>query len=207
MTIRISDVAARAEVSTATVSHVINNTRKVTEETKEKVWQAIHELGYSPNISARNLKTGRTRMIGLIIPDISNLFFAMVARQIENVLGKQDYNLIIMNSDENLTKEELITRVRKLNNMVLTMFLGNANPLEYQIAILNQFDLPFQIKYLYNESVDDKTVRAVTVTYGLEDKQSDLANKYTGKLKDSPKGKVYDLFSILSNNEENKDDN
>ena len=105
MTIRISDVAARAAVSTATVSHVINNTRKVTEETKEKVWQAIQELGYSPNVSARNLKTGRTRMIGLIIPDISNLFFAMVARQIENILGKQDYNLIIMNSDENLSKE------------------------------------------------------------------------------------------------------
>ena len=105
MTIRISDVAARAAVSTATVSHVINNTRKVSEETKSKVWRAIHDLGYSPNVSARNLKTGRTRMIGLIIPDISNLFFAMVARQIENVLGKQEYNLITMNSDENLSKE------------------------------------------------------------------------------------------------------
>ncbi len=105
MTIRISDVADKATVSTATVSHVINNTRKVSEETKAKVWQAIHELGYSPNVPARNLKTGRTRMVGLIIPDISNLFFAMVARQIENVLGKQEYNLIIMNSDENLSKE------------------------------------------------------------------------------------------------------
>jgi len=110
--------------------------------------------------------------------------------------------------DEDMTKDELITRVRKLNNMVLTMFLGNGNPLEYQIAVLNQFDLPFRIKYLYNENVDDKTVRAVTVTYGLEDKQSDLANRFTGKLKDTPKGKVYDILRVLDDNKENgKDDN
>ena len=110
--------------------------------------------------------------------------------------------------DEDMTKDELITRVRKLNNMVLTMFLGNGNPLEYQIAVLNQFDLPFQIKYLYNENVDDKTVRAVTVTYGLEDKQSDLANRFTGKLKDTTKGKVYDILRVLDDNKEDgKDDN
>ena len=75
MKVTISDVARLAGVSTATVSHTINNTRYVSGETKEKVYQAIAELGYTPDASARSFRTGKKKTVGFIVPDISNKFF------------------------------------------------------------------------------------------------------------------------------------
>ena len=76
MKVTISDVARLAGVSTATVSHTINSTRYVSGETKEKVYRAIAELGYTPDASARSFRTGKKKTIGFIVPDISNKFFA-----------------------------------------------------------------------------------------------------------------------------------
>ena len=82
MKVTISDVARLAGVSTATVSHTINNTRYVSEETKEKVSQAIAELGYTPDASARSFRTGKKKTIGFIVPDISNKFFATMIESV-----------------------------------------------------------------------------------------------------------------------------
>ena len=81
MKVTISDVAKLAGVSTATVSHTINNTRYVSSETKEKVYQAISELGYTPDASARSFRTGKKKTVGFIVPDIANKFFAMATPQ------------------------------------------------------------------------------------------------------------------------------
>ncbi|MDL2294377.1 LacI family transcriptional regulator [Ruminococcaceae bacterium OttesenSCG-928-D13] len=106
MSAKISDVARAAGVSTATVSHVINKTRFVSADTTQKVTEAIQALGYVPNASARTLKTGKTNMIGFIVPDISNLFFATIIQQVEAVLGLRDNNLIIVNTKETPAKEQ-----------------------------------------------------------------------------------------------------
>src|SRR5204862_6155441 len=71
----IKDVAKLSGVSTATVSHVINKTRYVSDETKRRVLGTIENVGYKPNIHARNLASGRSRTLGLIIWDINNPFF------------------------------------------------------------------------------------------------------------------------------------
>ena len=84
MKVTISDVARLAGVSTATVSHTINNTRYVSGETKEKVYQAIAELGYTPDASARSFRTGKKKTIGFIVPDISNKFFATMIEAVEH---------------------------------------------------------------------------------------------------------------------------
>ena len=89
MKVTISDVARLAGVSTATVSHTINNTRYVSNETKEKVYQAIAELGYTPDASARSFRTGRKRTIGFIVPDISNQFFATLVETLEEYLSNR----------------------------------------------------------------------------------------------------------------------
>ena len=73
--VRIKDVAKLAKVSTATVSHVINKTRFVSDETKRRVLGAIENVGYAPNIHARNLASGQSRTLALIISDITNPFF------------------------------------------------------------------------------------------------------------------------------------
>jgi DNA-binding LacI/PurR family transcriptional regulator len=102
----MGDVAARAGVSKTTVSHVINNTRHVEEDTKQRVLQAIDELGYRPSAAARSLTTNRTETIGVIVSDSSNYFFAEVLRGIEDVLRLENYALLVCNTAEILEREE-----------------------------------------------------------------------------------------------------
>ena len=112
MKVTISDVAKLAGGSTATVSHTINNTRYVSSETKEKVYSAIAELGYTPDASARSFRTGKKKTVGFIVPDISNKFFATMIESVENYLSMHGYHLIIANTKEDMDREE--TNVRLL---------------------------------------------------------------------------------------------
>ena len=111
MKVTISDVARMAGVSTATVSHTINNTRYVSGDTKERVYQAIEQLGYTPDASARSFRTGKKKTIGFIVPDISNKFFGTIIESAENYLSGQGYHLIIANTKENMDREETSLRL------------------------------------------------------------------------------------------------
>lgn len=101
----IRDVAACAGVSTATVSHVINNTRHVSEETRRAVLRAIESLNYNPNAMARILRTGRKGIVGFVVPDIRNPFFSTLAEEVEGVLGQENCRLLLSNSREDSTRE------------------------------------------------------------------------------------------------------
>lgn len=107
----INDVADEAGVSVATVSHVINDTRYVSEELTERVQEAMEELGYHPNALARSLKTEKTQTIGLIASDISNPFFSTLLRGVEDQALEKDHSLIVCNTDETLKKEKLYVDV------------------------------------------------------------------------------------------------
>lgn len=111
MKVTISDVARLAGVSTATVSHTINSTRYVSEETQEKVRRAIAELGYTPDASARSFRTGKKKTIGFIVPDISNKFFGTMIEAVENCLAGRGYHLIIANTKEDMDREETNLRL------------------------------------------------------------------------------------------------
>jgi DNA-binding LacI/PurR family transcriptional regulator len=101
----MSDVAARAGVSKTTVSHVINNTRFVEEETRQRVLQAVAELGYRPSVAARSLTTNRTETVGAIVSDSSNYFFAEVLHGVEEILRPENYALFVCNTAEILEHE------------------------------------------------------------------------------------------------------
>lgn len=105
MSVSIKDVAEKAGVSVATVSHVINNTRFVAEATRAKVEAAMKELKYIPNDIARSLRTSKSKTVGLLVPDISNFFFTEIAESIERVLRENGYNLVLCNTDEDLEIE------------------------------------------------------------------------------------------------------
>lgn len=102
----IKNVAELAGVSVATVSHVINNTRFVAQETRAKVEAAMEALNYVPNSIARSLRTNKSKTVGLLVPDISNFFFTAIAEAIEKVLRQNGYNLVLCNTDENLEIEK-----------------------------------------------------------------------------------------------------
>lgn len=117
----ILDVAKIAGVSAATVSHVINNTKQVTDETKRKVLNAIKELGYKPNMAARTFKTGRTNLVAFVVPDIANPFFSTLIEEIETVLASKEYKLMILNTKE--TKEREIEVINAVASGMVDGFL------------------------------------------------------------------------------------
>jgi LacI family transcriptional regulator len=105
LNITIYDVAREAGVSMATVSRVVNGNPNVKPATRKKVLEAIQRLGYRPNAVARGLASKRTTTVGVIIPDISSLFYAELARGIEDIATMYKYNIILSNSDQNMDKE------------------------------------------------------------------------------------------------------
>ena len=118
----IRDVAKRAKVSVATVSYVVNGTRNVAPKTEERVRRAMKELEYHPNAAAQSLRTRSTHVVGLVISDISNPFFATLVRGAEDCARKNGYSILICNTSEKMEDElvylQLLSR-RRIDGMLL----------------------------------------------------------------------------------------
>jgi LacI family transcriptional regulator len=118
----VKDVARRAGVSTSTVSHVLNETRWVSDELRRRVLDASDELGFEPNAVARSLKIKRSFTIGLVISDIGNPFFTAVVRGVEDMAQGAGYTVILGNSDEDPDKEEAYLRIlsaKRIDGLIL----------------------------------------------------------------------------------------
>lgn len=102
---KIRDVARLAGVSAMTVSRTLNEPELVSPATRDRVMQAVRELGYIPNRVARSLTQGRTDIIALVVADIQNPFFTTVSRGAEDVAQRHGYTLMIGNTDERAEKE------------------------------------------------------------------------------------------------------
>lgn len=118
------DVAERAGVSVTTVSHVINNTRAVSDTSRQSVLQAMEELDYRPNALARSLRRRKTTTIGMIVPDSANPFFAEIARAIEDASFAQNYSVILCNSEGDLEKQRTYTKVLVENRVAGILFVA-----------------------------------------------------------------------------------
>jgi LacI family transcriptional regulator len=112
----ITDVAARARVSSATVSRVLNGVATVKSEHRERVLKAARDLGYHPNGVARNLRRRQTEMIAVLISDVENPHFAEMVRAVEDAAYRSRRRVVLCNSDENADKQrdyiEIIARER-----------------------------------------------------------------------------------------------
>ncbi|HYY97896.1 MAG TPA: LacI family DNA-binding transcriptional regulator [Pyrinomonadaceae bacterium] len=95
----IKDVAREAGVSTATVSHVINSTRFVSDEVRARVLAAVERCGYYPNAHARSLASGRSHVLGLVVSDISNPFFPELVKSIETAAFERGYDVMLSNTN------------------------------------------------------------------------------------------------------------
>ena len=96
----IKEIAKLAGVSTATVSRVINQNGRFSRETEERVRRVIRENDYIPNMSAKGLRTSRTRVVGIIVPDITNPHFANLVLHLEMDLFRRGYSCLICNTNE-----------------------------------------------------------------------------------------------------------
>jgi LacI family transcriptional regulator len=118
----MKQVAERAGVSTTTVSHVINNTRVVSQEARERVLSVIQEMRYIPSAVARSLKNDRTHTLGMMIPNNSNPYFAELIQGIEDECFKLGYNIILCNSYDDPRKQVAYIRVlmeKRIDGLIL----------------------------------------------------------------------------------------
>lgn len=120
-TITIYDVAREAGVSMATVSRVVNGNTNVKPSTKAKVLKVIEELDYRPNAIAKGLASKKTTTIGVIIPDVTNLFFASLALGIDDIASMYNYNIILENADQTKERQVLANILAKQVDGVIYM--------------------------------------------------------------------------------------
>ena len=124
MGVTIKDVAKKAGVSIASVSRVINDSKPVAPETKEKILKVIEETGYKPNAMARGLKKNESGLIGLITPDMENGTFAELVKGIESVIEKNSMNLIVSNSKGEIERELKELQILKEQQLDGILFSG-----------------------------------------------------------------------------------
>lgn len=141
MTVTIYDVAREARVSMATVSRVVNGNQNVKPETRNKVNEVIKKLNYRPNAVARGLASKRTTTVGVIIPDISNVYYSQLARGLEDIATMYKYHSIISNSDNDPEKEKEIFNNLLSKQVDGIIFFGGTISEEIK-ELINQSSVP-----------------------------------------------------------------
>lgn len=146
------DIAKRAGVSKATVSMVLNKRDgNISEETKSRILTLAKEMNYIPNHLARSLSTKKTDTIGIVLPDITNPFFASIARAIEDRASYLGYNVIFCNTDNEINKEQKYIKVliSKLVDGVIFIAGGESS---VSIEMLKNNNVPFVLVDRYIDS-------------------------------------------------------
>lgn len=161
MNTTIYDVAREAGVSMATVSRVVNGNPNVKPTTRKKVLEAIERLGYRPNAVARGLASKKTTTVGVIIPDISSIFFAELARGIEDIATMYKYNIILCNSDQNKEKEIHLINTLLEKQVDGIVFMGSQITEEH-VAEFKRSPVPIVLAATFDQ---EKEIPSVNVDY------------------------------------------
>ncbi|MCT4543422.1 MAG: LacI family transcriptional regulator [Vallitalea sp.] len=122
--VTIKDIANKANVSSTTVSRVLNNNGYVKDETRKIILDTIKEMNYVPNAIARSLSKCQTNIIGVMVPDLSNPFFSEVVKGISVVADKNDLNIILCDTNENLLDKEIkylkMLKEQRIRGLIIT---------------------------------------------------------------------------------------
>lgn len=141
-TVSLTEVAAHAGVSTATVSRVLNSSAFVSEDVRQKVEQACQELGYVPNGAARALSSNRTMTIGAVVPTIENSGFALTVSSLQRHLNKAGYTLLLASSDYDPAAELRETRMLLMRGVDGIMLVGGDHHPQL-LSLIAQHTVPF----------------------------------------------------------------
>ncbi len=138
----IKDVAREAGVSIGTVSATINGTAGVSEKLAQRVWDAVAAVGYSPDGIARSLRLGRTSTIALVISDISNPFFASLAKAVETRANAAGYSVILANTDEDPARELELLNLMRVQRVAGILLAPSGFDDAYRAALARFADMP-----------------------------------------------------------------
>lgn len=129
----VIDVAKLAGVSVATASRVLSGRGYVSKQTRQRVLQAASELGYVPNQVARSLRLNQTKMIGLLISDVENAFYSIIAKNVESVAKEEGYHVVLCNSNDSPDEEKeylTLLEMMQIDGLIITPTAENRQKLE-----------------------------------------------------------------------------
>ncbi len=152
--ITIEDLAKMVGVSKTTVSLVLNGKAvSIGKETKKKILKLAEELNYVPNSIARSLATKKTNTIGVILPDISNPFFAEMTKAIEDASNNLGYNIILCNTENDRTKEDEYIKILLSRNIDGIIFIASGNGSK-ALKIMESKSLPYDFSRRLDQTLD-----------------------------------------------------
>jgi LacI family transcriptional regulator len=161
MTVTIKHVAKKANVSISTVSRVINDSKPVNDDIKRRVFEVIDELGYTPNPVARSLVMKKSKLIGVIIPDISSSFIGEVLNAVEDIAKTYGYDIILCNTYGEL-KQELryfqLLKAKQVEGIIFTTRML----MDAHRELFTNFDLPL---VMINRDGSDLGILSVAINH------------------------------------------
>ncbi|MFF2850981.1 LacI family DNA-binding transcriptional regulator [Streptomyces sp. NPDC058001] len=188
MRVSLKDVAERAGVSIKTVSNVVNNYQHVTPAMRARVQQAIDELGYRPNLTARHLRKGRTGIIALAVPELGNPYFAELAGAVIDAAAEHDLTVLLDHTRGDREQEMLVSqgfRARVIDGLILSPLELEAEDLrsrddDVPLVLLGEreYDLPYD-----HIAIDNVAAAGVAVRHLLGRGRTRIA--YLGARTDS----------------------
>lgn len=155
--VKMRRVAQEAGVSIATVSRVINDSPSVAKPTRERILQAIQQLGYAPNPLAKALNAGRNKTVGAVIPTVDHAIFATFLEAVEEGLGNRGYSLVIATSDYDPEIE--LRRTKSLLEMgAQAIILSGGDHLPELNDLTTRFGVPLVLTSLYDQGANHPTI-------------------------------------------------
>jgi DNA-binding LacI/PurR family transcriptional regulator len=138
----IKDVARRAGVAISTVSAVINRSAPTSADVVERVERAIAEIGYAPQRAAQTLRSGRSLLVGVIVPDITNPHFSALARVVENVCLSAGYMTFVYNTDEDTDHEMRILRMMRMQRVAGLILISTRSDARHGRRLMAEIHVP-----------------------------------------------------------------
>ncbi len=181
MNFTIKDVAKKANVSTATVSRILNELPGYSNDTKEKVLKVIKELGYQPNAIARGLVNKKTKTLGVLFPNVSSMFASEILNGIEDTANESDHSVIVCNTDSNGVRTMKYLQVLNEKRIDGLIFTSEVLKEEYYKAMV-EMNIPIVListaSYKYHlpyVKVDDKHAAYTATEYLIKNGHQNIA--------------------------------
>lgn len=162
----IKDVARHAGVAISTVSAVLNRSAPVSELVIEKVESAIAAVGYVPHGAARSLRSGNSKLIGLVVPNIANPHFAAVAREVENICLAAGYMSVVYSTGQDSERESQVLKMLRVQRVAGLIIIPTRSDAEHGARLIDQINVPTILLDMFVEGLPYNVIKTDNIEAG-----------------------------------------
>jgi len=162
----IKDVAKRAGVAISTASAALNRSAPVSEDVLHRVAEAVRATGYVPHGAAQSLRSGRSRLIGLVVPNIANPHFAAVAREVENVCLAAGYTSVVYSTGQDAERESQVLKMMRVQRVAGLIVIPTRSDAEHGAALVDQIHVPTVLLDMYVEGLPYDVIKTDNIEAG-----------------------------------------